>query len=275
MRKAIFALMLLVAMSAQAQTNLQFHYDFGKNRNYVTTTLEMFKPDKWGNTFFFVDFDYNMGEKNHPSSAYMEIARCLKFWNVAPRRGPAQVAALFGAAVFRELARQLGKVGLAGLNAVAVVGQALGGSGFGQLRAGHQQDMACVALRGNGCNAALRFGQHFQDVKAGARAQRPSDTANGQCLGGVDEQLWIAVGAAHSQAAALGAFGGGGIRACQHGKVFAGAGFVGHALGARLQCGDFAGAGAFWHRHQHLGQFDADRGGGCGGLLVVQVLVDV
>ena len=81
MRKAIFALMLLVAMSAQAQTNLQFHYDFGKNRNYVTTTLEMFKPDKWGNTFFFVDFDYNMGEKNHPSSAYMEIARCLKFWN--------------------------------------------------------------------------------------------------------------------------------------------------------------------------------------------------
>ncbi|MEA4850715.1 MAG: DUF5020 family protein [Paludibacter sp.] len=81
MRKAIFALMLLVAMSAQAQTNLQFHYDFGKNRNYVTTTLEMFKPDKWGNTFFFVDFDYNMGEQNHPSSAYMEIARCLKFWN--------------------------------------------------------------------------------------------------------------------------------------------------------------------------------------------------
>jgi hypothetical protein len=81
MRKAIFALMLLVAMSAQAQTNLQFHYDFGKNRNYVTTTLELFKPDKWGNTFFFVDFDYNMGEKNHPSSAYMEIARCLKFWN--------------------------------------------------------------------------------------------------------------------------------------------------------------------------------------------------
>ncbi len=81
MRKAIFALMLLVAMSTQAQTNLQFHYDFGKDRNYVTTTLEMFKPDKWGNTFFFVDFDYNMGEQNHPSSAYLEIARCLKFWN--------------------------------------------------------------------------------------------------------------------------------------------------------------------------------------------------
>ena len=61
--------------------NLQVHYDLGKDRNYVTTTLEMFKPDKWGNTFFFVDFDYNMGKENHPSLAYMEIARCLKFWN--------------------------------------------------------------------------------------------------------------------------------------------------------------------------------------------------
>ena len=61
--------------------NLQVHYDFGKDRNYVTTTLEMFKPDKWGNTFFFVDFDYNMNKENHPSLAYMEIARVLKFWN--------------------------------------------------------------------------------------------------------------------------------------------------------------------------------------------------
>lgn len=73
-------LMALLPISLMAQ-NLQVHYDFGKDRNYVTTTLEMFKPDKWGNTFFFVDFDYNMGNENHPSAAYMEIARCLKFWN--------------------------------------------------------------------------------------------------------------------------------------------------------------------------------------------------
>ena len=80
MRKVIFALFVFVATVSQAQ-NLQVHYDFGKDRNYLTTTLEMFKPDKWGNTFFFVDIDYNMGEKNHPSAAYMEIARCLKFWD--------------------------------------------------------------------------------------------------------------------------------------------------------------------------------------------------
>lgn len=81
MRKIVFALFFFVALSTQAQTNLQVHYDFGKGRKYVTSTLEMFKPDKWGNTFFFVDMDFNGGAENHPSLAYMEIARCLKFWD--------------------------------------------------------------------------------------------------------------------------------------------------------------------------------------------------
>lgn len=70
-----------ITMASQAQTNLQVHYDFGEGRHYVTTTLEMFKPDKWGNTFFFVDYDYNEGTEKNPSAAYMEIARCLKFWD--------------------------------------------------------------------------------------------------------------------------------------------------------------------------------------------------
>lgn len=81
MKKTLIASFCFAAMATQAQTNLQVHYDFGENRNYVTTTLEMFKPDKCGNTFFFVDFDYNQGQDNHPGSAYMEIARCLKFWD--------------------------------------------------------------------------------------------------------------------------------------------------------------------------------------------------
>lgn len=80
MKKVLLSMILLASITLQAQTNLQLHYDFGKDRKYVTSTLEMFKPDKWGNTFFFVDIDYNMGPDNHPSMAYMEIARCLKFW---------------------------------------------------------------------------------------------------------------------------------------------------------------------------------------------------
>lgn len=76
MRKSLSLLFLVLCVSVSAQ-NLQVHYDLGKNRNYVTTTFEMFKLDNWGNTFMFVDFDYNMGKEKHPSLAYMEIARCF------------------------------------------------------------------------------------------------------------------------------------------------------------------------------------------------------
>lgn len=75
---------LALAQGAKAQTNLQTFYDFGKNRDHFTTTLEGFYNDKWGNTFFFIDYDFNgnntSGSKHLASSSYMEIARCLNFW---------------------------------------------------------------------------------------------------------------------------------------------------------------------------------------------------
>lgn len=80
MKKILTSLFLIAAIGSQAQTNLQLHYDFGKDRKHVTTTLEMFKPDKWGNTFFFVDYDFNSGSEKHPSLSYMEIARCINTW---------------------------------------------------------------------------------------------------------------------------------------------------------------------------------------------------
>jgi hypothetical protein len=72
--------LLLLATTGIAQ-NLQLHYDYGKaddgetnkDRDYFTTTLEMFKPDSLGYTFFFVDMDYN-GD-NGMSFAYWEIVR--------------------------------------------------------------------------------------------------------------------------------------------------------------------------------------------------------
>lgn len=73
-------LMALLPISLMAQ-NLQVMYDFGNGRKNVTSTLEMFKPDKWGDTFFFVDMEFNGGATKQPSLAYMEIARCLKFWD--------------------------------------------------------------------------------------------------------------------------------------------------------------------------------------------------
>lgn len=75
---------LALAQGAMAQTNLQTFYDFGKNRGHFTTTLEGFYGDNWGNTFFFIDYDYNQRDANDnvqaPSGSYMEIARCLNFW---------------------------------------------------------------------------------------------------------------------------------------------------------------------------------------------------
>lgn len=85
MKKVFMAAgMFLLSASAFAQTNLQLFYDFGENRKHVTSTLEMFKSDDWGNTFFFVDYDYNWKDAKDklisPNNTYMEIARCLNFW---------------------------------------------------------------------------------------------------------------------------------------------------------------------------------------------------
>lgn len=63
--------------SAQSQ-NVQLHYDMGKGRSFFTSTVEMFKPDKLGSTFFFIDMDYNSGDVEGISLAYWEIARALK-----------------------------------------------------------------------------------------------------------------------------------------------------------------------------------------------------
>lgn len=77
-------LSLLMPSLVKAQ-NVQLHYDLGSSlykdthgeRPRLTTTVELFRPDRWGSTFFFVDMNYrNSGIE----SAYWEIARDLRFW---------------------------------------------------------------------------------------------------------------------------------------------------------------------------------------------------
>lgn len=78
MKKLVLILFVtLLAFGTYAQ-NIQTHYDMGKDRGYLTTTVEMFRPDKTGNTFFFIDFDYGVGDVEGVSLAYFEIARCFK-----------------------------------------------------------------------------------------------------------------------------------------------------------------------------------------------------
>ena len=65
--------MVFMASDAVGQ-NLQLHYDF--DRRSVTSTVEMFRADGSGSTFFFVDLDYSP----KVTGAYWEIARELCFW---------------------------------------------------------------------------------------------------------------------------------------------------------------------------------------------------
>jgi len=75
----------LFSLAATAQLNVQLHYDLGhdiygkelSNRPRVTATVENFTPDKWGNTYFFIDA--NLGD-HVVKSAYGEISRELQFW---------------------------------------------------------------------------------------------------------------------------------------------------------------------------------------------------
>lgn len=67
----LFTIFVTVAVTAQ---NFQLHRDL--ERGHFTTTFEMFKMDKYGNTFTFIDFDYNASTGT--SLAYYEIARVLK-----------------------------------------------------------------------------------------------------------------------------------------------------------------------------------------------------
>ena len=88
-KKTILTLTIAVASAsvAMAQTNIQVFYDFAKDRKYVTTTVEGFYADNWGNTFFFVDHDFNNkvnGSIVSPNGTYMEVARCLNFWQNVP-----------------------------------------------------------------------------------------------------------------------------------------------------------------------------------------------
>ena len=78
MKRILFVLFLSISAcvnlhQAKAQ-NVQLLYDTG--RGCVTSTVEMFRPDSFGSTYFFVDVDYSP----KVSGAYWEISRELCFW---------------------------------------------------------------------------------------------------------------------------------------------------------------------------------------------------
>ncbi|MDR2475060.1 MAG: DUF5020 family protein [Bacteroidales bacterium] len=88
MLKKIFceATFILFSLIVYGQ-NVQLHADFRHSLyseipspNFVTATYELFKPDKWGTTFLFVDLDFNR-ENGNIGLAYTEIARDFRICN--------------------------------------------------------------------------------------------------------------------------------------------------------------------------------------------------
>lgn len=85
MKKHLLLSLLLFAVSLLSYSQeIQLHFDprHAVNsgvapRNYFTATFQMFKPDKWGSTFGFVDLDFNQS-KGNIGLAYMEIYRNIK-----------------------------------------------------------------------------------------------------------------------------------------------------------------------------------------------------
>jgi hypothetical protein len=80
MKRAFTALIFVLAAFSITAQNLQLHYDMGEGRKMFTSTVEMFKPDQMGSTFFFIDMDYGSDESGVDgiSLAYWEIARSFK-----------------------------------------------------------------------------------------------------------------------------------------------------------------------------------------------------
>ncbi len=79
MRRLVFLFVSMAFTLAVGAQNIQLHYDLGRSlygeltgRPNVTTTVEMFKPDKWGSTYFFTDIDYF---SDGAAGAYWEISR--------------------------------------------------------------------------------------------------------------------------------------------------------------------------------------------------------
>ncbi|MDH6534323.1 DUF5020 family protein [Parabacteroides sp. 52] len=88
MKRFFIAFVLFLFTFVMYAQNLQLHFDprhgiHGdkiSDTNYFTATFEMFKPDRWGSTFMFVDLDFNQSRGNI-GTAYLEIARDFKIGN--------------------------------------------------------------------------------------------------------------------------------------------------------------------------------------------------
>jgi len=83
-KKIVLSFLVLLSAIGMYSQEIQLHFDprHGLHsdvapKNYFTATFQMFKPDKWGSTFGFIDMDFNQSRGNI-GLAYLELARDIK-----------------------------------------------------------------------------------------------------------------------------------------------------------------------------------------------------
>lgn len=83
--KYLLALILVLTGSIVKAQNIQFHYDLGRyvqptdqaGRPYITMTVEQQSVDKFGDTFYFVDMNF---QNQGAVAANWKFMRNLRFW---------------------------------------------------------------------------------------------------------------------------------------------------------------------------------------------------
>ena len=77
MKKTLFLLMLISSIYQGSAQNIQLLYGKDKGKWFYTSTVEMYRTDKLGYTFFFIDFTYGNDGIKGVNSAYGEISRAF------------------------------------------------------------------------------------------------------------------------------------------------------------------------------------------------------
>lgn len=88
MKKIILSFAVLLSALGAYSQEIQLHFDPRRAlhsdvapKNYFTATFQMFKPDKWGSTFGFIDVDFNQSRGNI-GLAYLELSRDIRLGNL-------------------------------------------------------------------------------------------------------------------------------------------------------------------------------------------------
>ena len=204
------------------------------------------------------------------------VHHLLELGHELTRTRPTQIPALGRRTVLGCRASQIGEIGFALGNLLAVVGQLRRSGLCAELWRHAQQDVAGAGLGHERIGqAGLSLVQQLEHVKAGRAAQGASDVAHAQRARRIDKQLGQAIGGAQAELATVDLLGRIGKLAGQRRKIATSPRAIRSLLGARLPLADLCLGRALGHQHQHMGQVELQLAQGDTSALLSDVAVNI